>query len=266
MSELDAHLSFALELAAAAAPRILAHYRRCGASLKADGSEVTVADREAETLMRDMIRRRHPDHSILGEEFGEETGSSAYTWVLDPIDGTASFTLGVPLFATLVALLEDRRPVAGVVCLPAIAETLWAARGAGCWFRAADATPERARVAPSVPLAEASASSAAASRSDIGFQPGQPRYRVSELVRRARKFRFVPDSVQHALVARGRLHVAVDPVMQPWDIAAIVPCVEEAGGVAATIAGVRDGVTFGGSLVTCAGGSLLEEVVELLRP
>jgi histidinol-phosphatase len=260
-------LAFALELARAAEEVILPLFRVAEAGTKADGTEVTEADRTAEAAMRGLIAQRFPDDAILGEEFGESGGwETGRCWVLDPIDGTASFTLGLPLFGTLVALLEEGEPVLGVIHLPAMRETVYAARGAGCWFLHGHADPVRVRVAAPVPLAQAVVSATAAHSSDIQALPGQTPYRLSELIRRARKFRFVGDCVQHALVARGKLHAAVDTLMSPWDIAALVPCVEEAGGKLTTLGGERRGLLRGGSLLSSSGSPLHEEVLKVLAP
>ena len=140
-------LDFALELARLAEAEILPRFRRVSFSLKADGSEVTEADREAERAMRAAIAARFPDHAVLGEELGASGAADARRrWVLDPVDGTVWFTLGVPTFGTLIGLLEDGEPVVGVVHFPALGETVFAARGGGCWLRRGDAAPQRLRV------------------------------------------------------------------------------------------------------------------------
>ena len=260
-------LDFALELASTAAHVILPHYLSCDVDYKKDGSEVTAADREAERAMRRLIEQRYPDHSILGEEYGEQPSpGSRYHWMLDPIDGTASFTLGVPLFSTLVALLDGERPVVGVVNFPAVRETVYAAVGLGCWFRSAASDPVQVHVAADVPLDHAVASATAAHSSDIQTSAGEIPYRVTRLVNSVRKFRFVPDAYQHALVCRGRLHIAVDTVMNPWDIAALVPCIQEAGGLAANLQGQQERPVHGGSLISTCSQRLLDDAVVVLAP
>jgi histidinol-phosphatase len=257
-------LAFALELARAAEGAILPHYQRCAVSLKADGSEVTDADRGAEAVMRKMIAERFPAHAILGEEEGGVTASSPQRWILDPIDGTTSFAVGVPLFGTLIAFMEGDEPVVGVMHFPVLGETVYAARGLGCRFQRRGAEPVPVRVAAPVPLREALVSATGVHGSDI--QPGAAAYRLTAVARGARKLRFFSDCVQHALVCRGNIHAAIDTVMQPWDIAALVPCIEEAGGVATTADGRREGLVFGGSLVTSCDRRLHDEVLGLLAP
>lgn len=258
-------VDFAVELARAAQPVILSRYRRPTVSRKADGTEVTDGDREAETVMRRLIGQRYPDHAILGEEFGA-TGSEGadWRWVLDPIDGTASYSLGVPLFGTLIGLLHRRKPVVGVVHLPAIGETLYAGLGLGCWFRLPDVPPARVRVQPVTALAEAVVMGPVGLSSVPPDERERQFGRLLPLLRRAAKFRFGGDCLQHVVVCRGLAHVAIDPVMHPWDIAALIPCVEEAGGVVANVDGNREDVVFGGSFVSCCSEGLLREVLTVL--
>ena len=266
LEERQAFLEFALRLAKTAEKEILPRYRNVTVTWKSDGTEVTEADREAERVMREVIEQAYPDHDILGEEHGATNKGSRYKWVLDPVDGTASFTLAMPIFGTLVALVEDDEPVVGVIHLPAIGETVYAATGLGCWFKADGLEATRVHVDPVSSLREAVASSSGFQSSDILSKDGETPYRLSNIIRGARKFRFCGDCSQYALLSRGKIHVALDPVMKPWDIAALIPCVEEAGGVVTSITGEREGVIYNGSLLTTSGQELHEEVLGLLQP
>ena len=266
MPSLSSELALALDLARTAEAEILPRFRTVTATHKPDGTEVTEADREAERTMREHLADARPDHAVLGEEFGDTGPDDArYQWVLDPVDGTAGFTIGVPLFGTLVALLEEGTPVVGVIHFPALDETVYAARGEGCRFRTED-DEITVRVDPVSSVAEATITTTALHSSDVTATPEQTPYRVTELVRRAGKFRFVTDCLQHALVARGRTHAAVDTIMHPWDVAALVPCVREAGGVAGALDPAADDLVHGGSLVTAGSEALLDEVRATLRP
>src|SRR5262245_40571869 len=254
-------MGFALQLAARAEAEILPRFGRVSFSLKADGSEVTDADREAERSMREAISSRFPGDAVLGEEWGRSGPPAARRlWVLDPVDGTAWFTLGVPTFGTLVGLLEDREPLLGVIHFPALGETVYAERGRGCYLRRGREAPERLRVAARVALRDAFVSSGGVHGSDILPQAGRAA-NLTALLRGARKQRFVGDCLQHALVCRGRLDAALDTVMSPWDVAALVPCVEEAGGVATTLEGERADIVFGGSLLTSCDAALHAEIL-----
>lgn len=262
-------LVLALSLADAAAEVILPTFRRCAVEWKPDGTEVTAADRAAEQRIREILARERPDDGILGEEFGEQPAreGNPRRWVIDPIDGTAAFALGLPMFGTLVALVEGDEPVVGVIHQPATGESTFAATGLGCWWRLAPGEePERVRVAEAVPLADAYASTTALHSSDVRPTADQVPYRLSELARSSRRFRFVGDCIQYALVCRGRLHLAWDPVMCSWDVAAIVPCVEEAGGVVSGLDGNRDRILSARSLIASNSLALHEEAIRTLQP
>jgi len=260
-------LTFARELAYSAERTIMPHFQEHAVSYKSDGSEVTIADREGEALMRKLVNERYPDHAILGEEYGESGPQGAkHCWVMDPIDGTAWFTLGIPLFGTLIALLEDNEPILGVIHLPGLGETVYATRGGGCWFQRRDSEPRRIHVSAPPALNHAVASATGVHSSDIQCQSGETPYRLTQLIHQVRKFRFCSDCNQHALVCRGKLHIAVDTLMNPWDIAALVPCIEEAGGTVTNLAGDRHNIVFGGSLLSSCGGPLHETVLQLLQP
>jgi histidinol-phosphatase len=268
MPPLSTELDLALDLARTAEAEILPRFRTVSVTRKPDGTEVTEADRVAERAMRERLADARPNHAVLGEEFGESGPDDArYRWVLDPVDGTAGFTIGVPLFGTLVALLDDGEPVVGVIHFPAIHETVYAAQGEGCYFRTAD-TETTVAVNPVDALRDATVTSTALHSSDVTAADDQTPYRLTDVVRQAGKFRFVTDCLQHALVARGRTHAAIDTLMRPWDVAALVPCVREAeaGGVAAPLDPNADDVVFGGSLVTAGSEALLEDVRTRLQP
>src|SRR4051812_34150025 len=139
-------LEFALTLNAAAGEFILPLWKNVTVDYKSDGSEVTAADRGAEDLLRGLIAERYPDHAILGEEFGgERTRDAEHLWLLDPVDGTASFTIGLPLFGTLIAYLQRGEPSVGVIGMHALGETVYAATGQGCWHQRSGGDPQRIR-------------------------------------------------------------------------------------------------------------------------
>ena len=259
------YVDFALELARAAADVVLPFYQGTfEVEMKDDRSPVTEADRRAEDLMRERIEQRYPEHGILGEEFGEKRSASKLKWILDPIDGTVSFVNGVPLFGTLVALAEAGEPLLGVIHFPALDETVWAAKGRGCFYGKKPAAVRRCER-----LADAVVCASGMHGTDIIINPNgptdeKPVAALGALIRRAQNFRGWGDCYGHALVATGRADVMVDPVMSPWDIAALVPIIEEAGGKVTDLDGNRDGIIERGSLVSTA-GAIHEEVLSLLR-
>ena len=189
---------------------------------KADASPVTIADRSAEQLMRATLAREFPDDGLLGEEFGALAGTSGRRWIIDPIDGTQSFIRGVPLYGVLLGLEDRGRCVVGAVGFPALGETYWAAQGAGAWLNGA-----RIRASSVTRLADATILTSDAKPEHYGdFYPGYER-----LLRRTARQRGWGDCYGYALVARGAADVMVDPKLNPWDIAAILPLLEEAGAV-----------------------------------
>lgn len=250
--DLQELLRFALELADLAQAQILPHYQRCGTELKADGSEVTAADRAAEQAMRAAIAQRYPMHAVLGEEFGGERDAPAQ-WIVDPLDGT------------LIAYAEHGEPLVGVIHFPVLGETVYAARGSGCWFRRSDGATDQVRVGTAAAIEDAAISASGVHATDVLPAADGTTHALTPLLRRARKFRFCGDCLQHALVCRGSLHVAIDTIMRPWDIAALVPCIEEAGGVASALDGRREGLVHAGSLVASCSPALHAAVLDVLN-
>src|SRR5712671_1041927 len=165
-------LEFALSLAQAADAEIMPVFRNCTVSLKSDGTEVTEADKRAEEVMREIIGKRFPKHLVLGEEFGgPDKPTNEPLWVLDPIDGTTSFVAGLPIFGTLIAYLENGEPQAGVIHFPAIGETVFAAKGGGCWARLRGAIPQQVHVSQISRIPDAFVSAGGTKPSDI--EPAQ---------------------------------------------------------------------------------------------
>jgi len=192
------------------------------AEMKTDGSPVTAADRAAERTVRDWIATRFPDDGILGEEFGESPGTSGRRWLVDPIDGTKAFVAGVPLWGSLVAVVEGDTVLAGAASFPAVQEDLAAAPGQGCWHNGV-----RCRVSAVADLHKATVLATDLS----GFPDLARRDRWVALAAEARQARTWGDCYGYLLVATGRAEVMCDPVLHPWDAACLVPIIGEAGGV-----------------------------------
>jgi len=221
-SELDDILSLALEIAQEAGALTLTHFGGVLESeTKKDGTPVTVADRAAESLLRERIQDRFPGHGILGEEFGETDPGSSVRWILDPIDGTRSFQRGVPLYGVLIGVEVEGRPVVGVAHFPALGETVGAAVGHGCTWNG-----RPARVSSVADLAEA----AALTTDPMELLEGPLAKGWERLVRQVSLVRSWGDAYGHALVATGRAEIMVDPILSPWDAAPFLPILHEAGG------------------------------------
>lgn len=224
----QARLDFALDAAMEAERIILSFYqsRDLVVDRKRDSSPVTIADRNAEIAIREGIARHFPDDAILGEEFGETAGTSGYRWILDPVDGTKSFVHGVPLFGTLIGLEYQGQCVAGVCNFPALKELVWGAIGTGAWWRIGNEAPRRAQVSNVATWQDALFSfTTVQGFARIGRQDA-----FDKLIQNASIARGWGDCYGHALVATGRAEVMVDPLMNPWDVAALIPIVQEAGG------------------------------------
>jgi len=201
----------------------MAHYRtNVAVEQKGDGSPVTAADRAAEETARAWIRKRFPSDGVLGEEFGESAGTSGRRWMVDPIDGTRSFVRGVPLWGSLVAVVEGERVLAGAACFPATAEVIAAAAGCGAWHN-----ESRAHVSDIAALRDATV----LITDDRGFSPPARRERWRALSDAAANARTWGDAFGYLMVATGRAEVMVDARIRAWDIACFVPIIEEAGGV-----------------------------------
>ena len=197
--------------------------RSFGVSRKADNSEVTDIDRATEQAIVASLTSARPDYGIYGEEFGTSGPADAeYQWVIDPIDGTTNFVRGVPVWATLIALVHNGIPVLGVVSAPAMGFRWWATQGGGSFFNGT-----RIHVSKTQTIAEAHVSTTPNAGWDaVGGIPKLVKLQTDAL--RARGF---GDFWQHMLVAQGAIDVAVDVIgLQPYDNAAIYPIVQEAGG------------------------------------
>jgi myo-inositol-1(or 4)-monophosphatase len=206
-----------------AAGRITLEYFRGDLEVerKADASPVTIADRRAEEQLRATLGETFPDDGILGEEFGTQPGRSGRRWIIDPIDGTQSFIRGVPLYGVLLGLEDRGRCVVGAVAFPALGETYWASTGAGAFLDGA-----AIRVSNVTRLEDATLLT-----SDAKPEHYDDHYAGYErLLRRSARQRGWGDCYGYALVARGAADVMVDPKLNPWDIAALIPILEEAGG------------------------------------
>jgi histidinol-phosphatase len=219
---------------------------------KPDLTPVTDADRAVETAIRDVLGEHRPDDAVSGEEFGSQGGGDR-RWVIDPIDGTKNFVRGVPVWATLIALLDGGRPVVGMVSAPALARRWWAAKGAGAWTSALGSAPRRITVSRVADLADASLSYASLS----GWHEIGRRGRFLDLADRCWRTRGYGDFWSYLLVAEGAVDLAAEPDLSLWDMAALAPVVTEAGGRFSALDGV-DGVQGPGA---AASNGLLHETL-----
>ena len=258
--DLARELEFALGIAEEAGEMALKGFRTdVHRERKSDGTWVTEVDRAVESLLRRRIAESYPEHNILGEEEGLSAASGgpavegAPVWVLDPIDGTNNFMSGIPLWATLIALQVDDQSVLGVAHAARISETYSAVIGGGAFCNG-----EPISVSQNTELED----SAVLFASVQSFRENGLHDFFGHLMDLTWRSRGFGDFWGHMLVARGAAHIAIEPQLSIWDVAALEPIVSEAGGKLTTLSGAP--FTHGASVLT-TNGLLHEEVLELVR-
>ena len=257
--DIAAHLDLALELADLADAITMARFRATDLRIttKPDLTPVTEADQAVERAIRERLADA-TGHAVLGEEYGADPGDAAnaeFRWIIDPIDGTKSYVRGLPIWGTLIGLEHAGELVLGVASAPALHGRWWAGRGMGA-FRAGG---ERISVSQITALEDAHISFSWDTHER--FEAGGIGDKMVALAHRCWRYRGVGDFWQYVLVAEGAFDIAMDPIVNLWDVAALVPIIEEAGGRWSTIDGRSD--VNGGDFV-CTNGPLHDTVLEAL--
>jgi histidinol phosphatase-like enzyme (inositol monophosphatase family) len=245
-------LEQAVALARQAGESTLSHFRSVELQVerKADSTPVTVADRGAERLLRELLAEAFPDDAVIGEEEDDTGGTSGRTWVIDPIDGTKAFTHGVPLYSTLLAAADEHGPLLGVICLPALPEVVWAGRGLGCFLD--DVT---CHVSDHTEIAEAYVTASALRN--------WPEGALDAVHAEGASVRTWGDAYGYALVATGRVEAMVDHQAAVWDVAPMPVIIGEAGG---RFTDLRGEVTVTGGSGLATNGHLHDAFLQLLAP
>ena len=258
--DIDELTAFMHELADAAANVTLPHFRE---GINVDHKEgrhtfdpVTAADRDAETAIRKLIGTRYPSHGILGEEHGREAGSSDHLWVIDPIDGTRSFICGVPLWGTLIALNDGKRPVIGMMDQPFTRER-FIGRPGGSMLTSPHGTTAL-KTSSCKTLAEAKLGN-----TDAGmFTDPEKKDAFRDLSSKVRLRRFGGDCYFYCLLAAGTIDLVVETELEAYDVQALIPIIENAGGI---ITGWQGGdPQAGGDVVAAATPELHMAALEIL--
>ena len=255
---LDNDLALALELADLADRAAMDRFRAVDLRVdtKPDRTFVTEADLAVERAVRELIAQRRPGDGVLGEEYGTE-GSGSRRWIVDPIDGTANFLRGVPVWGALIALTVDGAPVVGVASMPALGRRWWGAQGLGAFTTdAPGAQPRAIRVSSVGDLADASLSF----QSIAQWRDAGQLDRLLALGERVWRDRAYGDLWSYCLLAEGLVDVVAEFDLKPWDIAAAVPIVEAAGGRVTS----TGGVALGDGSVLATNGRLHDAVLEAL--
>ncbi|GAA1127319.1 histidinol-phosphatase [Arthrobacter flavus] len=225
---------------------------------KPDLTPVTDADKAAEESIRGQLSRARPRDAVLGEEFGS-SGAGSRRWIIDPIDGTKSFVRGVPVWATLIALIDDGQPVVGLVSAPALGKRWWAATGTGAYMGKSLAAASRLKVSNVSRLEDASMSYS--SLSGWKERGNLPEFlTLTDSVWRSRAY---GDFWSYCLVAEGAVDIACEPELNLYDMAALVPIITEAGGRFTSLEGT-DGPFGGNALAT--NSTLHNDVLQILNP
>ncbi|ALR12675.1 histidinol-phosphatase [Mycobacteroides saopaulense] len=224
---------------------------------KPDLTPVTDADTSVESVLRSLLHRSRPADSVLGEEYGGEATFTGRQWVIDPIDGTKNFARGVPVWATLIALLEDGVPVVGVISAPALSRRWWAAAGLGAHSRVGSGEDRPIHVSGVDRLGASSLSFSSIS----GWADRGIRDRFLDLTDTVWRVRGFGDFFSYCLLAEGAVDIAAEPEVSLWDLAPLDILVREAGGRFTNLAGELG--PHGGSAVA-TNGLLHDEVLKAL--
>ena len=248
-AERDEFAPFVRELAAVSAAVIRPFFLHAAVETKRDNTPVTAADRRAEEVMRTLIEQRYADHGILGEEYGLQREQARYRWVLDPIDGTKAFISHCFLFGTLIALLRDGRPIIGAINSPLTGLLLLGLGGEETLLGEQPVRVRRCERIEDATLLTTGHWDMLAHPAGRGFEA---------LSKRAKLYRSWGDCHGYFQVATGGADVMIDPVLKPWDICAVVPVIEGAGG---RITSIDGGDPLVGSDLVASGGGALHDAV-----
>ena len=220
--------------------------------LKSDASPVTIADRNAEEILRKKLSKHFPEHGIIGEEFGNHNAEAEWVWTIDPVDGTRSFIQGLPLFASLISLLHKGEPVLGIIELPALQETAWAVKGKGAFLNGKPLKVSKQKKLQGTFVAVADR---------YCFRQQKQTFLFDQLNKEAGIVRTYPDAFGHLMAIRGSVDVMVDPLAKIWDYAPCKILAQEAGGKFANFSGNRACIEQGTAIVGNA--SIVKEVRKL---
>lgn len=254
-------LAFAHELADGAGAAILPHFRRrIAVDNKADDGgydPVTIADRAAERRIAKAIAQRYPGHGLVGEEYGTVNPGARWRWIVDPIDGTRAFVMGSPLWGTLIGLMDADAPVLGMMDQPFTGERFWSDAKTSHW-RGRDGKARRIRTRPCPQIADMVLTTTHPSL----LATSADRAAFRRLEAKARMTRFGGDCYAYCLLAAGFVDCVVESGLKPYDIVALIPIIERAGGRITSWDGGP--ATSGGRIVACGDAEVHAKVVEVL--
>ncbi|MFT3998094.1 MAG: histidinol-phosphatase [Asticcacaulis sp.] len=262
--ELKALEAFILQLADAAAEVALPLFRSATlAEVSKPGHSsgfdpVTEADKGAERAIRALIEAHYPDHGIIGEEYGTLRADAEYVWVLDPIDGTRAFISGLPLWTTLIGLRHRGRPMMGVICQPFLKESFLGSPLGSRLVTPSGSVPLKVRDCGTL-------NAALAATTDPHLYSGDEVPAFTALRSATKLMRYGCDAYAFAMVAQGTMDVALETGLKAWDIDAIIPVIENAGGVVTDWRGERVGA-YGGQVIAAGSRAVRDEALGHLSP
>jgi myo-inositol-1(or 4)-monophosphatase len=253
MNELIEYKNFCKVLAQASA-KIIKNYFRTGISVesKLDDSPVTIADRKAEEIMRELIMKQFPDHGIIGEEYGNTNEGAEYMWILDPIDGTKSFICGAYSFGTLIGLLKNGEPILGVYSQPILKDILIGD----------NSETEINGIKTLVRKCDSLSKAVLLTTDHLNIEKYQDIYKFNRLTRKVKLYRNWGDCYGYYLLATGNADIMIDPIMSPWDLLPLIPIVRGAGGV---ITDYQGNDPIKGKSAIATSGQIHKEVISVLN-
>jgi myo-inositol-1(or 4)-monophosphatase len=254
MDELKEYSLFARNLAELSGKIIKSYFRSdITIDTKADMSPVTIADKKAEELMRNLIMKNYPDHGIIGEEFGSHNEKAEYQWIIDPIDGTKSFICGAISFGTLIALTKNGRPIIGVINQPVLNQFLIGDNESALLNDVAVKVSGRTKLSDSVLL----------TTDHLNIQKYQDIDKFNSLIHKVKLYRNWGDCYGYYLVATGFADIMIDPEMSIWDSMALIPVIRGAGGTITDYHG-NDPVS-GKSIIATGSAEIHKEIIKILN-
>ncbi|MFO0704151.1 MAG: inositol monophosphatase family protein [Patescibacteria group bacterium] len=248
-------LDLAIEAVKQAEKIILKYYGgEVQTEYKSDNSPVTIADKEAEKVIKDVIKNKSPDHSFLGEESGKESTTSEFLWIIDPIDGTKNFTRGIPLFATQIALFHKNIPVVGLSYNPILKELFTASKGSGTFLNG-----EKVNVSNVNSISKAYTTFGGLKY----FTKNNLEKKIEEIATKSYYSRGIGDAWSYHLLARGAMDIMIEAETKIWDIAAVSVIIEESGGKVTDLKG--NNISPNTTSIIATNGKVHEEVLAIFN-
>lgn len=237
-------------------------------SLKPDGSFVSQLDIQAESQIRAALQALTPDIPVFGEELGSQGMDQAQRfWLIDPIDGTAWYRMGTPLYGSLIALVDKGEPVIGTVCLPGLNTLCYAAKDYGCYLDEGNGAKKITCTSNAITQTEQAIITASGIHgTSVWLENGDRPWRLDNIYQAAKLFKFSGDCIQHLCVASGKVDAAIDTIMKPWDSAALIICLQQAGATVMDLDGNQTNLLKSKNLITAATKTLALDIITRMKP